>query len=82
MHSNRTLVKISDSSEGADLWADTTPVTVPPVLSGPQVVQSPLVVGLIVQQPVAIHHIAGVEVGHIEAVRDVWTVVHQLMHMA
>lgn len=73
---------VCDSSEGTDSWADATPVAVSPVLSGPQVVRSALVVGLVVEQPVAVHHITGVEVGHAEVVLDIWTVVHQLVHLA
>lgn len=77
-----TSVQVSDPSEGADPRADASPVAVPPVLSGPQVVRLALVVGLVVQQPLAVHHVAGVEVGHAEAVLDVWAVVHQLVHLA
>lgn len=75
-------VEVNDSSEGADSRADASPVAVSPVLSRPQVVRSALVVRLVVQQPVAIHHITGVEVGHAEVVLDIWTVIHQLMHLA
>lgn len=77
-----TSVEVGDPSQGADSRADAAPVAVPPVLSGPQVVRPALVVGLVVQQPVAVHHVRGVEVGHAEAVLDVWAVVHQLVHLA
>lgn len=77
-----TSVDVSDSFEGADSRADASPVAVPPVLAGSEVVHPALVVGLIVQQPVAVHHVTGVEVGHAEAVLDVWAVVHQLVHLA
>lgn len=53
-----TSVEVSDSFEGAHSGADTPPVAVPAVLSGPQVVGPALVVGLVIQQPVAIHHVA------------------------
>lgn len=76
-----TSVIVSDSSDGTNSWADTSPVAVSPVLSWPQVVDSALVVWLIVQQPVAIHHVAGVEVRHAEAVLQIWTVIHQLVHL-
>lgn len=77
-----TSVEVSDSSEGTDSRADASPVAVSPVLSRPQIVRSALVVGLVIQQPVAIHHITGVEVRHVETVLDIWTVVLQLMHLA
>lgn len=37
--------------------------------------------GLLVHQPVAIHHVAGHAVGHAVTVHDVVTVVHQLIHL-
>ncbi len=77
-----TSVEVCDSSEGTNSRADASPVAVSPVLSGPQVVHSALVVWLVVQQPVAIHHITGVEVRHAEVVLDIWAVVHQLVHLA
>ena len=77
-----TSVGVCDSSEGTDPRADASPVAVSPVLPGTQVVHPALVVGLIVQQPVAVHHVAGVEVGHAEVVLDVGAVVHQLVHLA
>ena len=50
-----------------------------PVLSGPQVHHLASVVGLLVHQPVAVHHVAGHAVGHAVAVLDVVAVVHQLV---
>lgn len=79
---NKASVEVGDSPDGPDPRADASPVAVPAVLSGPQVVHPALVVGLLVQQPVAVHHVAGVEVGHAEAVLHVWAVVHQLVHLA
>lgn len=74
--------EVCDSLDGADPGADAPPVAVPAVLSGPQVVHPALVVGLVVQEPVAVHHAAGVEVSHAELVLDVGAVVHQLVHLA
>lgn len=74
-------VQVADSSDGADSGADASPVAEPPVLPGPHVVRPALVVGLVVQQPVAFHHVTGVEVGHAEAVLDVWAVVQHFVHL-
>lgn len=38
--------------------------------------------GLLIHQPVALHHIAGHEAGHVVAVHDVLTVLHQFVHLA
>ena len=53
-----------------------------PVLSGPQVHHPASEVGLLVHQPVAVHHIAGLAVGHSVAVLDVVAVLHQLVTLA
>ena len=53
-----------------------------PVLSGPHVHHPALVVGLLVHQPVAVHHVAGLAVGHAVTILEVLTVVHHLMHLA
>lgn len=76
------LVEVGDSPEGTNPWTGAAPVTVSAVLSGPQVVGSSPVVGLVIQQPVAIDHVAGVNVGHAEAVLDVGAVVADLLHLA
>ena len=75
-------VEVGDPSEGADLGAQASPVVEPPVLAGPHIVLPALVVGLVVHQPVAVHHVAGVDVGHTETVLDVGAVVAQLIHLA
>lgn len=74
--------EVCDSLDGADPGADAPPVAVSAVLSGPQVVHPAFVVGLVIQEPVAVHHAAGVKVSHAELVLDVGTVVHQLVHLA
>lgn len=76
------LVEVGDSPEGTDPWTGAAPVAVSTVLSGPQVVGPSPVVGLVVQQPVAVHHVAGVDVGHAQAVLDVGAVVADLLHLA
>lgn len=75
------LVEVSDPPEGTNPWTGAAPVTVSAVLSRPQVVGSSPVVGLVIQEPVAINHIAGVNVGHAQAVLDVGAVVADLLHL-
>ena len=52
-----------------------------PVLSGPHVHHPASVLGLLVHQPVSLHHVAGHAVGHAVTAHDVVTVVHQLVHL-
>lgn len=52
-----------------------------PVLAGPHVHHLASELGLLVHQPVALHHIAGLAVGHAQTVRDVVTVLCQLIHL-
>jgi len=52
-----------------------------PVLSGPHVHHPSSVLGLLVHQPVAVHHVAGLAVGHAVAVHEVLAVLHQLVHL-
>lgn len=51
-------VKVGDTSERPNPWTGATPVAVSTVLARSQVVGPPPVVGLVIQQPVAIDHIA------------------------
>ena len=53
-----------------------------PVLSRPQVHHPASVVGLLVHQPVAVHHVARLEVGHAVTLLDGITIIHQLVHLA
>ena len=48
------------------------------VLSRPHVHHSASEVGLLIHEPVAIHHIAGLAVRHTMAIHDGVTVIHQL----
>ena len=75
-------LEVHDAPDGTDLRVHASPVVVPPVLAGAHVVVAAPVVGLLVHQPVAVHHVAGVEVGHAEAVHEVGAVVAQLIHLA
>lgn len=78
----KLLVEVSDSPERADPWTSATPVAVPAVFAGSQVVGSSPVVGLVVQQPVAVNYIARVNVRHTETVLDVGAIIAHLMHLA
>ena len=82
-HFPRTLsLEVHDTSDGADPGAHASPVAVSPVLARPQVVVLSPVVGLLVHEPVAVHHVAGLDVGHAVAIHDVGAVVVQLCHLA
>ena len=52
-----------------------------PVLAGPHVHHPASVLGLLVHQPVSVHHVAGLAVGHAVTILDVVTVVHHLMEL-
>lgn len=73
-------LEICDSSDRAHPGTHATPVTVPPVPSRPQVEVPAHIVGLVIHKPVTIHHMAGMEVGHIEAVLKIRAIIHELHH--
>lgn len=75
-------LEIHEPPDGADPGVVAAPLIVALVLAGPQVVVAPPVVGLLVHQPVSVHHVAGVEVGHAETVHEVGAVVGQLHHLS
>ncbi len=75
------LAHVHDAPHAHEPLATHAHVPEAPVLSGPQVDHPASVVGLLVHQPLAVHHIAGHAVGHTVAVHDGVTVVHQLMHL-
>ncbi len=52
-----------------------------PVLSRPEVRHSASVVGLLIEEPVAIHHMTGLAVRHAVTVHGVVTVIHHLIHL-
>lgn len=61
-------LEIHDTSDGAYPGTHATPVTVPLVLARPHVEVPTHIVGLLIPKPVTIHHMVGMEVGHIKAV--------------
>lgn len=54
----------------------------PPVLSGAQEVLAPPVIRVFVQHPVALHDVDGGDVTGVEALVQVWAVVHELQILA
>lgn len=53
-----------------------------PVLAGPDVKHPSSEVRLLEHQPVAIHHMAGLAVGHAETLHYVVAVIHKLVHLS
>lgn len=76
------LTRICDAPDGADP-GQIAHFQVPeiPVLAGPDVQHPASEVGLLEHQPVAVHHLAGLAVGHAETLHHVVTVIHELVHL-
>lgn len=74
-------LKFGDPPEGAHNGAGGAPVAVPPVLPGPQEVLPASVVGVLIEDPIAVHDITGVHVAVMETVRHTGTVIHELHHV-
>ncbi len=72
---------ISDSSEGAHNGTGSTPVLVSPVFPSFQEVLPPSVVGLFIEDPVAIHHVTGVHMSMVETIRHTGAVVCEIHHV-
>lgn len=75
-------LKFSDPPEGPDNGTGSTPVAIPPVLPSSQEVLSASVVGVLVEDPVSIHNITGVNMAVVETVRHTGTIIHELHHVA
>lgn len=75
-------LKFSDSLEGANNGTGCTPVAVSPVLSSSQEVLSASVIGVLIEDPVAIHNVTRVDMAMMETVRQTGTVIHELHHVA
>lgn len=75
-------LKFSDPSEGPDNGTGSTPVAIPPVLPISQKVLSASVVRVLVEDPVSVHNITGVNVTVVETVRHTGTIIHELHHVA
>lgn len=74
-------LKVGDPPEGPDDGAGGAPVAVPPVLPSSQEVLSASVVGVLIEDPEAVHNITGVDVAVVETVRHTGAVIHELHHM-
>ena len=77
----RSLAHISDTPHAHQPHAAHAHVPEAPVLSGPHVHHPASVVGLLVHQPVAVHHMARHAVVHTVTFLDAVTVIHQLVHL-
>lgn len=75
-------LKLSDPSEGAGGGAGGPPVAELAVLAGPHEVLVATVVGMLVEGPVAVHDVAGVDVTAAEVVLHGLAVVAELHHLA
>lgn len=77
------LARICNASDGADP-GQITHFQVPeiPVLAGPHVKHPSSEVGLLEHQPVAVHHVAGLAVGHAKTLHHVVAVIHELVHLS
>ena len=69
---------LGEASQRAEGWAGASPVAVPPVLAGAQEVLASPVVGVLVEHPVALHHVEGGDVAGVEALHQVGAVLRQL----
>lgn len=76
------LTSICYASDGADSGQIAHfQVTEIPVLAGPDVKHPSSEVRLLEHQPVAVHHVAGLAVGHAETLHHVVAVIHELVHL-
>lgn len=68
-------------SDGSHPGTETSPLIKPPVFTrAHQVLASP-VMGMLVEDPVAVHHVAGVDVAKVEAFVQGGAVISQLHHL-
>lgn len=74
-------LKLRDSAEGPGGGTGGPPVTELAVLSGPHEVLPAVVVGVLVQGPVAVHDVAGVDVAAAEMILHRLAVLTELHHL-
>lgn len=75
-------VELSDTSQRADGWAVASPLAVPPVLSRVQEELASPVVGVFMQNPVALHDVDGGNVTSVEKLAQIGAVIAQLHILA
>ena len=78
-HSFLFLTGIHDSSERVESNSIISHILEAPVLSWSHVHHPASVLGLLVRQPVSVHHVARLAVGHAVTILDVVTVLHHLI---
>lgn len=77
------LTRIGYASDGADSGQVAHfQVSEIPVLARPDVQHPASEVRLLKHQPVAVHHVAGLAVGHAETLHHVVAVIHELVHLS
>ena len=69
---------LGEASQRAEGGAGASPLAVPPVLAGAQEILAAPVVGVLVEHPVALHHIEGGDVAGVETLHQVGAVLTQL----
>lgn len=72
---------VHDAFDGSDSGTPATPLTEPLILSRPYQVHLAPVVWVLVEEPVAIFHVAGEDVINVEAIHDTGTVIHKVHHL-
>jgi len=76
------LTHVSDTPHAHESHVAKSHISEAPVLSWPKVYHPASEVGLLIHEPVTIHHMTGLAVRHTETIHDVFTVIHQLIHLS
>ncbi len=77
-----SLTHISNTLHAHESHVAVSHISEVPVLSRSEVGHPASVVGLLIEEPVAVHHMAGLAVRHTETIHDVFTVIHQFIHLS
>ncbi len=75
------LTQVHDSSNRTESDVVVSHISKAPVLSRSEVYHPSSVVGLLIHEPVAIHHMTGLAVGHAVTIHERVTVICQLVHL-
>lgn len=76
------MFKLRDAAHRANAGAHAAPVGGVVVGAGPQDVLASTVVRVLVEDPVALHHVAGGDTTHLELVLEIGAVLTQFHHLA
>lgn len=71
----------NNTSDGANPGIDGSPVTVSPVLARPQEILPSPVVGMLIEEPIPLHNIAGVDIIVLESIIEGREVIGKLQHL-